>query len=98
MKELSVSEVSEVSGAGLLGAINLAVTAGWAGSVIGGRQGGNGGGILGFGIIGSGVGMVAAGLIGATGGFIKGLTQDDATSFQQSNDFMNGIISGDIGR
>lgn len=102
MRELSVMEVQEVSGAGLFGglfdrfaAAALAGVVGFAGGlVIGGKAGSGAGGILGVGALTAGVTMVIGGIVGpvvsATAAFAAGW---DVT-FTYVKKFFDGAIGG----
>ncbi|KXB12146.1 hypothetical protein, partial [Xylella fastidiosa] len=80
MRELTLIEMNNVSGADLAtrleASIVLGVAAFFAGSIWGGTRGGDGGGVIGIGSIGQGVGMVYGGIAGAIGGLIAGFVID----------------------
>ncbi|MDI2091891.1 hypothetical protein [Commensalibacter oyaizuii] len=96
MRDLNNVEISNVSGAGLLGALNFGVTAGWAGLILGGKYGGSNGGILGFGLIGNLVGLIAGGILGAAGGAVVGLANSDTQANAWSQQVISFITSGTI--
>ena len=96
MKVLSVKEINTVSGGGLIGALNLATSSAWAGSILGGHYGGSNGGILGFGIIGNLVGLVGGGIFGALGGLIRGITQTDQAATGESNVILQSVLHGTL--
>ncbi len=81
MRELTLTEIDNVSGADLGSRLNAAIVGGvaafFAGSVWGAARGGDGGGILGVGTIGQGVGMVYGSIVGAVGGAIARLRRPE---------------------
>lgn len=96
MRNLTSIEISGVSGAGIVGAIQFGTTAAWTGAILGGKYGGANGGILGFGIIGNAVGLVAGSIMGAVGGSLIGLCSDDTVASSYSDAAIQFITSGDI--
>lgn len=96
MKELPLNDIAKVSGAGLLGAINLAISSGWAGAILGGRYGGSNGGIVGIGAVGNLVGLIVGGIYGTVGGFVKGLLESDEVAGKQATDIMESIMAGNM--
>lgn len=78
-------------------AASVAVAAsagGMAGSIIGGRWGGDGAGVLGFGVIGQGVGMIWGLAVGAIGSGIAGAVVGWDVVSEKAIAFADGLISG----
>ncbi|WGZ32271.1 colicin V synthesis protein [Xylella fastidiosa subsp. pauca] len=94
MRELTLTEIDNVSGAGLGSRLNAAIVGGvvafFAGSIWGGTRGGDGGGILGIGSIGQGVGMLYGGIAGAIGGFVL----DQSVTYSYTSGFMASLFNG----
>lgn len=117
MKELSVIEMNDVSGAyswdfssigstltsivgntaeAVYSAAYLGIHAGWTGSILGGKYGGNGGGIFGIGSFGALVGFVGGGIFGTVGGAINGAIVGWDESFKRSGQLFDSIAAGSI--
>ncbi|AXI82687.1 colicin V synthesis protein [Xylella taiwanensis] len=98
MRELTLAEIDNVSGADfgtrLEAAIVGSIVAGWAGSIWGGTRGGDGGGIIGIGTIGQGVGMLYGGLLGVVGGFVGGFILDKTATYNISTSFGQSVFNG----
>ncbi|WGZ34549.1 colicin V synthesis protein [Xylella fastidiosa] len=98
MRELTLTEIDNVSGADLGSRLSAAIVGGvaafFAGSIWGGTRGGDGGGILGVGSIGQGVGMVYGGIAGAIGGAIACFVLDKDVTYSYTTGFMSSIFNG----
>lgn len=104
MRELTIAEISDVSGGGFFGFIADRVVGAAVGAAmgassgmgLGGVQTGNGGGIFGFGIIAEGVGAIA----GTTLGTVAGAVIGGAFGFQEMKpivaNWIDHVGNGDI--
>ncbi|ALR08075.2 colicin V synthesis protein [Xylella fastidiosa] len=102
MRELTLTEIDNVSGADLGSRLSAAIVGGvaafFAGSIWGGTRGGDGGGVLGIGSIGQGVGMVYGGIAGAIGGAIACFVLDKNITYSYTTGFMNSLFSGNFAK
>jgi|GEM_PF-1478666 hypothetical protein len=98
MRELSVMEVQEVSGAGLfsrLAASALAGVVGFAGGlIVGGKAGSGAGGILGVGALTAGVTMVIGGIVGPVVSAAAAFAADWDVTFTYVKKFFDSAIGG----
>ncbi|QGH63928.1 colicin V synthesis protein [Serratia proteamaculans] len=106
MRELNILEVEQVSGgygngfmADLKEMLNSSIigslTAGVAGAIIGGKNGGTGGG-WGFGALGQLVGMIGGGLIGMAAGGVGGAVVGWNATWTLAQGAIVGFINGTL--
>ncbi|MGB9094872.1 colicin V synthesis protein [Erwinia sp.] len=105
MRELTSSEVSDVSGAEGIGefvfdrlksSVFGSVAAAMTGGTIGYLRGGDAMGIFGLSIIGQLVGAVGAGIIGGIGGAVGGLLVPFSWSYPLAISALQNVVGGGI--
>ncbi|KVL41185.1 hypothetical protein [Burkholderia sp. MSMB1835] len=96
MRELTMMEINEVSGGGVMSRLGASVLGGMAGiisgtakgAVVGGAQGG----LLGVGLVSGAAGMVVGAVYGAVSGAVYGLVNDAPQTLKVFNTLMENVF------